>query len=293
MHSSARWVLPVRSVSRWRRARSASQGLAGAARSSSCEGDLQLVQVLVAGLVDPGGLAGGAHEHAGEGVRQRRVVLPVGDEAGQQGRVAQQWAVGGGGAADCDVVAAPGAGVAAVEVELLGAQAHLVGVVVEAGGQGFELTEAGRGLHVDLDHAGVGGHAEAGQAGVAGQGVALDHHGRGGGGSRRLHRSHQVEGPFQAGHRGQEDPGDPVAGLDHQRGADDQRGIGHQGRGERRPSGVDAGASASGGDGGGGLQRIGLDHRIGPGGGVVGQGVEREPQPHGRGAGGQEQLGPA
>jgi hypothetical protein len=95
------------------------------------EGDGQLVEAVVAGLVDPRGLAGGADEGAGEQVRQARVVLPVGDQALHQVRAAQQRAVRRGRAAEGDVVAAAGAGVATVEHELLGAEAGLAGLLVE------------------------------------------------------------------------------------------------------------------------------------------------------------------
>ena len=90
MQNSARWVLPVMSVSRCRSARSTAQG-----RWSHVirpvdqpldlgEGDLQLVQGLRPTLVDPRRLAGRADEPAREQVRQRRVVLPVGEHADQQ-----------------------------------------------------------------------------------------------------------------------------------------------------------------------------------------------------------------
>ena len=64
MQNSARWVLPVMSVSRCRKARSTAHGRCSvSARSSSLgEGDLQLVQSLRPALVDPRRLAGRADE---------------------------------------------------------------------------------------------------------------------------------------------------------------------------------------------------------------------------------------
>ena len=53
------------------------------------------------------------------------MVLPVGDDAGEQVGPAQERAVGRRDAAEHDVVAAAGADVAAVEHELLGAEADL------------------------------------------------------------------------------------------------------------------------------------------------------------------------
>jgi hypothetical protein len=89
MQNSARCVLPVRSTSRLRSSRSTSHGcrrlLAGfEALRHLLEGDFQFVEAFVARLVDARRLAGGADEHAGEQVGQRRVVLPVGDQAAQQ-----------------------------------------------------------------------------------------------------------------------------------------------------------------------------------------------------------------
>ena len=59
------------------------------------ERDLELVEAVVAGLVDPRRLAGGADEHAREQIGQRRMVLPVGHQAAQQIGPAQQGAVAG------------------------------------------------------------------------------------------------------------------------------------------------------------------------------------------------------
>ena len=95
------------------------------------ERDLQLVEVVVARLVDARRLAGRSDERAGEKVGQRRVVLPIGDEALQQVGAAQQRAVGRGGASERHVVAAAGAGVAAVEHELLGGEPREARLLVE------------------------------------------------------------------------------------------------------------------------------------------------------------------
>ena len=100
-------------------------GVAGARRRHLGERDLELVERVVAGLVDARGLGGRADEEAGEEVGDRRVALPVQDEAAQQVGAAQERAVEGGGAADDDVVAAAGAGVLAVDHELVGAEAAL------------------------------------------------------------------------------------------------------------------------------------------------------------------------
>jgi hypothetical protein len=77
------------------------------ARGELAEGDLELVEAVVARLVDARGLAGGADEEPREQIGERRMVVPVADEAGQQIRPAQERAVGGGRPAEHEVIAAP------------------------------------------------------------------------------------------------------------------------------------------------------------------------------------------
>ena len=67
-----------------------------------------------------------------EQVRQRRMVVPVADQAAQQVGPAQKRTVGRRRAAEHDVVAAAGAGVPAVEHELLGAQPAEPRLLVQA-----------------------------------------------------------------------------------------------------------------------------------------------------------------
>ena len=107
------------------------------------EGDLELVQGFVAGLVDARRLAGRPDETAGEQVGQRRMVLPVGQQAPQQVGAAKNGTVGRRRPADGDVVAAPGSGVGSVQPELLSAQPGRPGVLVEAGDRGDQLGPGG------------------------------------------------------------------------------------------------------------------------------------------------------
>ncbi len=72
------------------------------------------------------------------------------------------------------MVAAPGAGVGAVEVERLGAEAGGPGLGVYAVDDVDQLRPGRGGVDVDLDDAGVGGDDEADQAGVDGREVALE-----------------------------------------------------------------------------------------------------------------------
>ena len=142
------------------------------------ERDFQFVQRRFAALVGARRLRGGADETPREQVRQRGMALPIRQHRHQQVRTAQHRRVGGGRAAEGDVVAAAGAAVAAVEVEALGTEFHVPGMLVERLEQVGLFGETGGRLDVDLDDAGVGGDGQRGQAGVAGRAVALDDHRR-------------------------------------------------------------------------------------------------------------------
>ena len=102
------------------------------------------------------------------------MVLPEGQHADQQVRTTQDRRAVRGGPAERQVVAAAGAGVESVEVELLRAEADLAGGLVEGRGQLAQRRPGAGGLEVDLDDAGVRGHHERGQARVRGRRVALD-----------------------------------------------------------------------------------------------------------------------
>ena len=243
------------------------------------EGDLQLVERLGPPFVHPWRLAGGADETAAEEVAEGRVVLPVSDQRAQQVGAAQQRRVGRGGAAEGEVVAAAGAGVAAVEVELLGGEADLAGVLVEGLGLLDELAPAPGGGDVDLDDAGVGGDRHAAHPRVAGQRVALEHHRQPHLGGAGLDRGEQLQGRLELLDRRQEDEEVPVALLHCQRGARRLLDVQHGGRavghlGQR--GGVGGRQRAAGGEGGG----LGHERPLGPG-----DRGQRQPQPGGRVAG--------
>ena len=111
--------------------RSTSQGGTAAVVGDLLEGEFEFVDLIVAGLVDAGRLAGGADEQAAEEIRKRGMIVPIADEAAEQIGPAQEGRIGGRGAADDDVVAAAGAGVAAVEHEFFGAEAAEMGFFVK------------------------------------------------------------------------------------------------------------------------------------------------------------------
>ena len=101
------------------------------------------------------------------------MALPVGQHRHQNVGAAQQWRVGGGDAAQGDVVATAGAAMGAVHVERLRRQSDQTGLFVE----GFQLLlllgEAGRRRHVDLDDAGVGRDAHRRDSRIRRRPVAL------------------------------------------------------------------------------------------------------------------------
>ena len=138
--------------------------------------DLHLIERLVARFIDARRLARRPDEQSGEEIGERGVVLPVGDDARQHVRAAQEGAVGRRDAAHDDVIATTGADMTAVEQELLGAEPRLVRLLVDARRDGDELLPARCGMDVDLDHAGIGRDLDDVQARVGRRRIALDMH---------------------------------------------------------------------------------------------------------------------
>ncbi len=139
------------------------------------ERDLKLVQALVARLVDAWSLASGSDESPREQIRERRMVLPIGDDAAEQIGPAQEGAVGRRRAAEGQVIAAARSGVRPVEVERLGAEAGGGGIGVHAHGDVDELLPRRCRMNVDLENAGIGSDCQANKARVDRREVTLDH----------------------------------------------------------------------------------------------------------------------
>ena len=93
--------------------------------------DLELVERIVASLVDAWMLARRAEEKPREEERQRRVIVPVRNQTLEQIRSAQHRRIEGCRSADDDVVAAAGSGVAAVGHEFVGAKPAQPRLLVE------------------------------------------------------------------------------------------------------------------------------------------------------------------
>lgn len=102
------------------------------------------------------------------------MVQPEEDQGAEEVRTPEEGAVDGFGCAHDDVVAATGAGVAAVEHEFFGAEAAESGRLVEAGGVLNECAPVGGGVGVDFDDAGVWGDLYAAEPMVEGGCVAFD-----------------------------------------------------------------------------------------------------------------------
>ena len=227
MQNSARWVLPVTSISVLRKTRSTSHGGGPSLAVELVDlghRDLELVHLIAARLVDARMLAGRADEHAREQVRQRRMVVPVGDQAAQQIGPPQQRAVVRRRPADHDVVAAAGAGVAAVDQELLGAEARLPRFLVERGRVLAQRRPARRRLQVDLDHAGVRRDLDVHQPRIVGRRLAFEDHRQVQRARGRFDRLDQIEEVLGGPHRRQEHVQPPLARLDAQRGPDEAGG---------------------------------------------------------------------
>ena len=165
------------------------------------QGDFQLVNLVVARFVHARGLAGGADEHAAEQIAQAGVVVPVQEQAGQERGAAQKRAVGGRGAAHDHVVAAAGAGVAAVGHELFGRQAGLKRGLVQKFGVFHHLRPVVGGVDVDLDDTGVGRYLQELEARVARGRVAFHHDLDAQLACRGLYSGDQVQVIFQARQR--------------------------------------------------------------------------------------------
>ena len=108
------------------------------------ERELELVQRVVPRFVDARRLARRADEEPGEEIRERRMMLPVRDQAAQQIGPAQERAVRRARGAEHHVIAAARARVPAVEHELLGHEPRMVRVVVEPLGDRAHLVPAAR-----------------------------------------------------------------------------------------------------------------------------------------------------
>ena len=176
-----------------------------------------------------GCLAGGTDEQAREEVRERRMVVPVGDEAGEQVGAAQERGIGGCCAAQHEMVAAAGPGVAPVEHELFGREAREARRLVERLGVLHQRLPVRGRVDVGFQHARIRRDADHLHRRVARRLVALEDHRQAqlaGGGLDRVHEVEVVLDCLDGRH---EDVEHAMARLGAERRARDMR------RGFERP----------------------------------------------------------
>ena len=118
-------------------------------------GQLQ-IKDRASGLVGPWRLGGRTHAGAAEQVGQRRVVLPVAQDAHQPGRPAEEGMVGQVGSTPEQVVAATGALLAATGRRLPAAQALGGAGLLQQGHPAVVIGPAMADRQIDLEHTGIG-----------------------------------------------------------------------------------------------------------------------------------------
>ena len=102
------------------------------------------------------------------------MVVPVANKAAKQIGPAQERAVARRGTTDDDVIAAAGAGVAAIEHEFFRAEARLTRFLVQRRGVRNEIVPRVRGVKIDFDHARIGRDGEVVQTRIERRLFALD-----------------------------------------------------------------------------------------------------------------------
>ena len=138
--------------------------------------DLELIELIVPGLVDARRLARRADEQPREEIGKRWMALPIEDEALEQIRPPQNRRIGGRGAAQHDMIAATGAGMASVGHEFVGAEPDLTGVLVEAPAWSRRRPPARGGMNVDLDDARIRRDLDDVDAWIERRRIAFDMH---------------------------------------------------------------------------------------------------------------------
>ena len=148
------------------------------------------------------------------------MALPIQHHALEQIGPSQERRVRRRAATDNDVVAAAGAGVAAVDQETVRTEANMRRLLIKGDGRFDDFAPVLRRVNVDLDHAGIGGDLDNLDTRIVRRGVTFDVnlklHVLGG----RFHYRNQFEIVLELLHRRHERTENAVADLNGQRGAD-------------------------------------------------------------------------
>ncbi|CAB4583968.1 unannotated protein [freshwater metagenome] len=185
------------------------------------EGQLKLKQRVIACLIDTRALAGGADEEAAEEVAEAGMVVPVAEQRFEQVGPAQEGRVFRSLTADDDVIAAAGAGVAAIDHEFLRAEPREPRLLVKGLGVVHEFVPLLHGMHVHLDHAGVRRDFDHLKARIIRRRRAFDDDRHFQSGGNIFDGGDEVEIVLRGHHRRHEDMQAAVSRLETDRGADD------------------------------------------------------------------------
>ena len=157
------------------------------------ERDFQLIQRILARLINTRMLAGGANEQPAEQEAERRVIMPEPQHGFQQIRPAQKRTVAGRRPAHHHMVAAAGADMPAIQHELLGHQPNFAGHFIKLLGALDDLTPACRRVDVRLNHTRVRRHGEIHHACIFRRQITFQHHLPAHAGGGLLHRGGQFQ----------------------------------------------------------------------------------------------------
>ena len=199
------------------------------------ERDLELMELVVARLVEPRRLARRADEQAREQIGKRGMALPVEHEAREQIGPAQERRIRGRRAADHDVVAAARAGVTAVGEELVGSEPRQPRLLIKRRRCLDGLPPRRRGMDVDLDDARIGRDLDDVEPAVGRRRIAFHAHRRLPFARDLFDGREQLEIILERLRRRHEHAEDAVARLDSERGA--HRHVGVELRLDRRRRG--------------------------------------------------------
>ena len=139
------------------------------------EGDLELVQRIVARLIDAWRLRGRSDEQTREQIGQRGMIVPIRNETAQQIGPSQEGRILETRTAQHEMVAAARPRMTTVEHEFLGAESGLARRFVQMRGSIDQLIPGGGRMNVHFDHTRIGRHAEIVQARIARRLVAFEH----------------------------------------------------------------------------------------------------------------------